>query len=161
MHYSLTMWGPRTEDMLLTPSSVSHPERLPFRSGGLAHHISFPADTYGCYSGPLKSGWASDSSPLRWGWMWCPQFQGGPSQMRGTLSPVGPDAKNLGMILSLSKIKPWDRMRRRLTPDLSLGRLSEPSKKDMRKMPSSCASDWHLGTFCHEQAVIPLTSPWG
>ena len=63
-----------------------------------------------------------------------------PSKMSGDSPCCWTDAKNLGDDSEVSADKGttgW--MRGVWLPDLLLGRLSEPRKKDMRKMQSSCA----------------------
>lgn len=138
---------PRTEDMLLTPSSVSPSRRLQWGWWTSSPHLfsCWHMDTYS----PLKSGWAlwlMFSTEMRMDVM--STVSRWPSKMPGDSPSCWTDAKNLGDDSEVSADKRttgW--MRGDWLPDLSLGRLSEPSKKDMRKMQSSCARRLTSGDF--------------
>lgn len=162
MHYSVaSVWFPGQRTCFWLHLLCPHPEGC---SGGrgLVHHISFPADTWIPAAPNIWVGPSDSCCPLRWGWKGCTQFQGGLLKCLGILLLLDRCKESWGWFWGLTEKRTTGWMRGAWLPDLLLGRLSEPSKKDMRKMQSSCARRLTSGDFLSwKQEVIPLTSPWG
>ena len=140
---------PRTEDMFLTPSAMSHPEGCSGGSG-LVHHISFPADTWIPTAPNIWVGPSDSCCPLRWGWKWCLQFQGGLLKCLEILLAVGQMQRILGMILRSQQIKePQDGWEESGSLTYYLEGCLNPARRTWGKCKALVQGDWHLGTFCH------------